>query len=84
MFRPMAVYIDQALDPNEHLIQHSATTFFVHVHGDSMQNANFDEINARYDKGAIRFFAEQKEWVSGGRENISPSYTTDWDDLLEI
>lgn len=42
-----------------------------------------DRINTRYDKPAIRYLAEGKEWKESGA-NKSPRYTTSWDDILEI
>jgi DNA polymerase V len=37
---PADDYLEQALDLNEHLIQHPAATFFVRVDGDSMIGAH--------------------------------------------
>jgi len=36
---PADDFIDRSLDLNEHLVTHPAATFFVRVHGDSMQGA---------------------------------------------
>ena len=36
---PADDFIDRSLDLNEHLVAHPAATFFVRVHGDSMQGA---------------------------------------------
>jgi len=46
-------------------------------------SAVFDQINARFEKKAIRFLAEEKEW-KGKRDTTSPKYTTDWNQLLKI
>lgn len=42
-----------------------------------------DGINARYDKPALRFLAEGKEW-KGAPARITPCYTTSWNDILTI
>lgn len=44
-----------------------------------------DRINARYDKGAIRFAAEgiQRPWKSQ-QNSLSPKYTTLWTDLIKV
>jgi len=46
-----------------------------------------DQINARYDKAAIRFAAQGKKgkrpWQSS-RSNVSPNFTTNWNDLLKV
>lgn len=44
-----------------------------------------DQINARYDKPAIRFAAEglEQPWKSR-RSNCSPKFTTRWADLLKV
>lgn len=44
-----------------------------------------DQINARYDKPAIRFAAEgiERPW-KGKRSNCSPKFTTSWSGLLKV
>lgn len=44
-----------------------------------------DQINARYDKQAIRFAAEgmEKPW-KGRRSNSTPKFTTSWSELLKV
>lgn len=44
-----------------------------------------DQINARYDKPALRFAAEGREQVwRGKRSHSTPKFTTSWSELLKI
>src|SRR5215467_16125779 len=40
---PADDHLQKALDLHEHLIKHPAATFFAHVQGDSMQDANLHD-----------------------------------------
>lgn len=40
---PADDHLQKGLDLNEHLVQHPAATFFAHVRGDSMRDANLND-----------------------------------------
>jgi DNA polymerase V len=40
---PADDYLQKTLDLNEHLIKHPAATFYAHVQGDSMKDANLND-----------------------------------------
>lgn len=44
-----------------------------------------DHINATKGKGTIRFAGQgDKNYLAGKQQNLSPAYTTRWEDLPEV
>ncbi len=48
-------------------------------------NTLMDKLNTHYGSGTIRMASEgyQKHWAMK-RENVSPNYTTAWEDILRV
>jgi len=43
-----------------------------------------DTVNSRYGSGALRLAVESPSGWKQRQENLSPRYTTDWDDIIEV
>jgi len=43
-----------------------------------------DALNHRYGRGAIRLAAEHSDAWKPNQEKLSPSYTTKWNDIIEV